>query len=230
MSPFLVQSLLTILGPTRPRSGQLRTSAVNLLTPWHFINWRSRRGVLFLANAQIDCPEGKVLANVQMERQLNTFRYVYECFGADDDLEYETVANEWTAYMGLYEKIGRSSGVNFLDRQNVDCSGKGFLTSIQMEVHLEAEMLRYVYRCGRKTNALQSQVCRERQTAKQDADDFYLPSLMQHQLRCKDNEGLMKFRLRASYEPPNGYLLYHFSCCRTKTGNALAYFSYMTCL
>ena len=130
---------------------------------------------------------------------------------------YETVSNDWTAYRGLRENlVDRKGNILSLARQALDCSDKGFLTSVRVEVHLESEILRYVYTCARmKKNSDASQSCQERQTVKQESDDFYLPTLVRHSLRCEKGEGMRKFHMRGESELPSDKLWYNFSCCRS---------------
>ena len=211
MLPFLI--IISFSGFVRPRLLSLEMVA-NLSSPWHFADWISTQGLVYLSSAQIECPKGRVIGSIKFERQMNTFRFVYQCFRMKGDLLYQTLTNDWTVYRGSSESVvGKRGNILLLGLQALDCSDKGFLASIRMEVQLESDMLRYIYSCARKKkkNSDVGQSCQERQTANQEADDFFLPTLVRHSIRCEDDEGLKKFQIRSD---ARSNLRYNFGCCK----------------
>ncbi len=143
------------------------------------------------------------------------FRYDYQCTNVDQSLALTTVENEWTDYLGWNPDYADSNGdVNFLDRQTVDCSGSGgLLASLSMEVNYETKTLRYFYQCGMPANSHQAPRCKDTTTPKRDSENFFLPSLRHHHVRCDKNAFLQKFYIIVDYDQPRGHVWYHYTCC-----------------
>ena len=130
-------------------------------------------------------------------------------------LASDTVTNSWTDYLGWHPDYADVNGdVNFLDRQNVDCSGKGFLASILMEVDYDTDQLRYIYQCGKPASRHPEAECEDRKTTKSDAEKYFLPTLRHHHVRCEKGEVLKSFLLQVDYDLPGGHVWYNYSCCR----------------
>ena len=182
-------------------------------TPYYIMNAKSLSGVTYLANAVMECSERQLLNGFNFQNlDDKKFRYNYDCTNVKQELSTETVTNPWTDYLGWYAEYANSTGdVAFLDRQNVDCSGKGYLASFQMEVDYDSEKLRYVYKCGHRT--LQEDKCGLRTTTPVDSENFFLPTLRHHHVHCKDDEVLRSFWLKVDYILPRGHVWYDFSCC-----------------
>ena len=188
----------------------------NFSTPYFIMNPKSLSGITYLANAPFECPAMQLLSGFQFQSLNNRkFRYSYECANLKRELTTDTVSNPWTNYLGWAADFADSNGnINFLDRQNVDCSGKGYLASLEMEVDYEGELLRYnyQYRKPAATRGLDAQ-CEERKTDPVDAKNYFVPTLQHLHVRCKDNEALKSFWLRVDYNPPEGHAWYEYSCC-----------------
>ena len=181
------------------------------------MNPKSLTGVTFLANAEMKCSDQQLLSGFQFESLNNRrFRYNYECTNFNQELTEEEVSNPWTDYLGWHPDSADSNGdVNFLDRQNIDCSGKGFLATIQMEVDFDGEFLRYIYTCKQPTSLeIDVTKCEDRRTTSGDAENYFLPSLRYHHVSCGVNEAMKSFQLQVDYDPPGGHVWYNFSCCR----------------
>jgi hypothetical protein len=183
------------------------------------MNWRSPVGITYLASTEMQCPEHQLLNGFQFEHlNKKKFRYRYIC-GAKHSLQlqHKNVTNGWSDYLGWVSNPGDKLGnINFLDRQTVDCTGRGFLTSIYMEADFDEERLRYIYTCGKPSRSdlpLEQVQCNDRQTPKQDSEDFRLPALEHHFVSCNKNEFLVKFNLKVDYEGPRGHVWYHYTCC-----------------
>jgi hypothetical protein len=186
-------------------------------TPYFTMNWKSPTAITYLANSELQCPENQLLNSFQFEHlEKKKFRYKYECGARRSlQLEYKNVTNNWSAYLGWVSNPGdRLGNVNFLDRQTVDCTGKGFLTSVYMEVDFDTEHLRYIYTCGKPISvALEAYKCNDHHTQKYDSEDYRLPALEHHFIKCNKNEFLVKFFLRVDYEAPRGNVWYNYTCC-----------------
>ena len=185
-------------------------------TPYYKMQWNSPVGITYLASSAVECPDNQLLNNFQFEQlEKKKFRYQYECRVEGLELQYENVTNDWSAYLGWISNPGdRLGNVNFLDRQTVDCSDKGFLTSFYIEVDYNTENLRYIYTCGRPRNfVFDSSQCNDQETAKFDSEDYHLTALEHHSVKCNKNESLVKFYLRVDYEAPRGHVWYHYTCC-----------------
>lgn len=190
----------------------LSVSVSKHLTAWQFMNSKSPQGIVYLASARIQCPKGEILGRIQFEHAKKKFRYSYDCLSTNEDLTYQTVVNGWTNYLGwVPHLVGKLGNVNFLDRQLLSCPEGGFLAEIRMEVDYEAEKLRYIYECG-KISFGSGLKCLERQTRKQDPEDYFLPTLKHLDITCQPDEGLIKYQMRAEYETP--HLWYNFTCCK----------------
>ena len=175
------------------------------------MNWISPQGIIYLASAQIECPVGEILHSIEFEHTFKNFRYAYRCLRANQELEYKTIVNDWTDYLGwATHLVGKLGDVNFLDRQLLQCPEGGLMASIRMEVDFEAEKLRYIYKCG-KLKSGSAPTCHDRQTPEIDPVNYHLPTLEQLGMKCESNEGLFKFQLRARYDTPR--IWYNFTCC-----------------
>jgi hypothetical protein len=178
------------------------------------MNWKSLTGVTFLSNAELECPEDRALKGLQFEEDnRKKFRYSFECSTVGGELTFESISNPWSAYLGWNPEYADKNGnVNFLDRQTADCTGKGFLASLAMEVEYDRQELRYLYKCA-KVAPVFSPKCVDRRTAAHDSEGFLLPALRYHAVSCDDGEYLQKFNLMVDYEEPNGHVWYRFTCC-----------------
>lgn len=168
----------------------------------------SSSGIIYLAKAKVVCPDGQILRAINF-KPLSTraFLYVYECVFIKGKLEYEKVINQWSDYKGKSPGLG---DVNLLEQQSLDCTGNGFLTSFTMQIDLDNEQLRYVYKCGKFINTEYHYVCEARQTQEHDAESFHLSTLEHHGIKCKNEEILSWFQL----EQEGNSLKYNFECCR----------------
>lgn len=178
---------------------------------------KSLIGITYLANAEITCPEKHLLSGFQFENLNNKkFRYSYECTNLKRNLTADTVYNTWTGYLGWVAAYADSNGdVNFLDRQHVDCSGKGFLASVLMEVDHESKQLRYIYQCSQVISRhLRKAKCEDRRTTRAEAEHYFLPALRHHHVQCEEGEVLKSFVLQVDYDPPHGHVWYSYSCCQ----------------
>ena len=177
----------------------------------YYMDWKSPRGITYLAKAKIECPEGQILQKLVFKQEKKKeFRYTYECVVITEELTYENVTNEWSDYLSESPDQG---DVNLLDQQSLDCFGKGFLASISMEINLLTEKLRYVYKCGKISNAVGRSACEARQTQKHDAENYYLPTLEHHGIKCQGEELLSWFQLQTESNSSNGLLWYNYECC-----------------
>ena len=147
------------------------------------------------------------------------FRYVYGCvYAGKEDMVYETIKNDLTPFR---DEIDSGLGtINYLDRQALICPKSSginvFMTAVAMELDLETEMLRYIYKCGKVDLGTES-LCEERSTPKHQTKDFFLLNLEYLGIQCRPDEGLTKFQLRVEHEP--GLLLwYEYTCCRQGYG------------
>lgn len=167
---------------------------------------------MYLSSLQIECPTGEVLSRVQFEQNGGEFRYAYDCLNTRQNLAYETIANDWTAFRGPQ---GEAGTINFLERQVLSCPERSFLTAIRMEVRRNTGEPRYKFTCGR-LNFGPELMCLSRSTRRKDPENFSLPGLKQHDVRCDRHEGLTRFQLRAEQDPP--LVRYDYTCCRQPNG------------
>ena len=184
------------------------------------MDWRHPRGVMYLTTAWIECPTGEVLTSIRFEQKALKFRYAYACvYAGNVKMEYETIKNDLTAFRS--EVDGKQGSINYLDRQSVRCpknSGLSvfLLTAVGMELHNDADTLRYIYKCG-NVHFSGDSMCGVRSTPKHQAKDFFLPTLEHLGIKCHHDEGLTKFQLRVEYNPVL-LLWYEFTCCRQPYG------------
>ena len=178
------------------------------------------RGLMFLTAAFMECPTGEVLTHIRFEQKTLPdksayFRYVYGCvYAGEDDMEYETIKNDLTAFYG--ENEPQHGSINYLDKQIVRCPESSgfsvFLTAVTMELDFETDTLRYVYKCGKVYGSINS-VCEGKSTLKHQAKDLFVLNLEHLGITCYPNEGLTKFQLRVECEP-DLLLWYEFTCCK----------------
>lgn len=192
-------------------SSDLPDFVTSRFTPWHHMERMSLQGIVYLANSQMECIIGQVLTRLKFEENSDQFRYAFDCLGSKQRFKEETFVTQWSAYLGWNpEFVNKFGNVNFLDRQVVICPNGAVLTSIKMEVDRTREVLRYVYKCG-KFNSGPALACREASTVESQAEEFFLPSLRHHDIKCAPGEGLAKFQLRTKYYPH--IFWYNFICC-----------------
>ena len=182
------------------------------------MDWKSPRGITYLASAKVECPQGQILQKLVFKQEnRKKFRYTYECVIIADELQYETVTNEWSNYLGESEDLG---DVNLLTLQGLDCYGKGFLTSVIMEFDLMKQQIRYVYKCGQILNLVEQPTCDMRSTQMHTAEGYFLPTLEHHGIKCRGEELLSFFQLYTDATAPEGLIWYRFECCVVPvTGN-----------
>ena len=184
------------------------------------------RGLMFLTAAFMECPTGEVLTHIRFEQKTLPdksayFRYVYGCvYAGEDDMEYETIKNDLTAFYG--ENEPQHGSINYLDKQIVRCPESSgfsvFLTAVTMELDFETDTLRYVYKCGKVRLAAES-MCEEILSPKNGGKDYVLQNLEHHSIKCPPYSGLTKFQLRVNYHPLiHSDLWYQFTCCSQPYG------------
>lgn len=184
----------------------------DLVTPQH------------LAKAAINCPAGQLLNQFQLEqRELKEYRYNYQCTDLNREVEAKTFANLWTLW-GHTDPAVKEGSLNFLDRQIVNCTNRGYLKSVQLEVNPAKQSIRYCYECAKPLGQLFDQSsCSERRTEKAyasfwptaeerqkyDSSNWSIISLDKHNVRCNDNEALHSFQMLTDVN----LSFYVYTCC-----------------
>ena len=172
---------------------------------------KSPQSISYLTRAKIECPEGQILQSVAFShKDKKEFRFNYECIFVAAVIEYETITNGWSEHMVESPNQGN---INLLDRQSLDCYSRGFLATIFLEINLETEQLRYVYRCGKFAHSEARTACQVRQTPKHDAENYLLTTLEHHDIKCQDEELLSWFQLKTDGKSPYSLLWYNYECC-----------------
>ena len=197
---------------TDVRTPKLRPTVTKHFTPWHYMFWRSLNGTRYLASPLVECPLGEILNSVQFEHDFSLFRYAFDCLDTNQDLGYETVANSWTKDTWTPEFLGKRGNIGFLSHQNLSCPARSFLASFRLEVNLETEALRYIYKCGKLPSGLKPK-CQDRQSPMTDPEDFFLPTLEHHAIKCQPDEGLFMFKMGAKLVSLSPVIWYNFTCC-----------------
>lgn len=176
---------------------------------------KNTSSISFLESANIVCPQYRIISSFIFEQNdKEQFRYIYNCHEMKMNQVSQIVANNWSAWGPWLWTDKKRGNVNFLNRQTVDCGQDGYLTSFKTENNHDEGNIRYKYKCAKSRGSNVKNICFERTTKKEDSEDFFLPSLCFHHIKCNENEGLVKFQLHVDYDERKGHVWYEYSCCR----------------
>jgi hypothetical protein len=170
----------------------------------------------YLDRYAVDC-DGKAVNQFHFDRKAK--RLIYKCVDAVRvSLETdETKTTQW--------QDGGDSGFNFLDRHDLDCGEKKFLTYFHEETQdvkcglfgrhdldCKKKYIRFKYQCrGWSVNV---QKCRDLSTPySARGGDKDLKNLDAHNVKCAAHEGLRRFKVQSTGNSEK--IKFDFKCCST---------------